>query len=156
MRRRIEPNRQGLTLIEIIIAISIGSIIFLATALIMVPVQKSWDRTMMRANVQRNASFAMLAMKRSIITGTRVELDADGEVLTVHRDTGWIKFRYEPTEKTLLYQFEGQDEQTLVLGTVEAANFYVNNNSVTVNIELEKDGYVARLLTTTTMRNYKT
>jgi prepilin-type N-terminal cleavage/methylation domain-containing protein len=153
--RTTQANRAGLTLIEIMVALGIGSIIFLATALIMVPVQRSWDRTMHLADVQRDASVAMLAMKRSIRIATRAELDNDGFGVKIYRNTGWIRFWYEPQQKNLRYQFEGQDEQMLLHGIVENMTFGVANGSVTVNIVLNKDSCTARLATTTTMRNYK-
>ena len=155
MRKIKQANRTGLTLREIIAALSIGVIAFLATSLIFVSAQKSWERTMEHANIQKEASFAMLAMKRSIRIGTQAKLDDNGLGFKIYRSTGWIRFWYEPEQKNLRYQFEGQDEQTLLSGIVENATFGVSDNSVTVGIVLNKNSCGARLLSTTTMRNYK-
>jgi prepilin-type N-terminal cleavage/methylation domain-containing protein len=155
MKRITQTNRTGLTLIEMMVALSVGCVFFLATSFIIVAGQRSWDRTLQQATVQRDVSFAMLTMKRSIVAATKTELDTDDLGIKVYRSTGWIRYWFEPEKKNLRYQVEGQDEQMLIIGSVQNATFDVSGKSVTVSIELKQNSCEAHLLTTTTMRNYK-
>jgi len=156
MRKITHAARTGLTLIEIMVALSLSLVVFLGTTFIIVAGQKSWDRTLEQATVQRDASFAMLTIKHSLRSATGAELDKEGVGIKIHRSTGWIRFWYEPEQKTLRYQSEGQDEEQVLLeGIVDSMDFDVVGKSVTVDITLQKNSCSARLSSKTTMRNYK-
>lgn len=55
-----------MTLMEMMLALIAACIVLLATAVIAVFGQKSWDRTLQQVNLQRDASYAMLKMEESI------------------------------------------------------------------------------------------
>lgn len=157
MHRITKKNRSGLTLPEIIIALTAGLIVFLATATILVFGQKSWNREWNQTNLQRDAAHAMLKMKQSIRNGNKAELEDDGAGVKIYYTGGWIRFYSVSNQKDLRYQLEGEDEQTLLDGVVDSATFEVDpttQKTVKVDIRLQDGGCKAGLLTTTMMRNY--
>jgi hypothetical protein len=157
MNRLTIKNRAGLTLPEIIIALTASLIVFLATGTILVFGQKCWNREWTQTNLQRDAAHAMLKMKQSIRNGTRAELEEDGTGVKIYYTGGWIRFYSVSLQKDLRYQLDGEDERTLLDGVVENATFDVDTTTqktVTVDIRLQDGLCKAGLLSTTMMRNY--
>jgi len=144
-------------LIELMVAIGVAGIVFLATALVLVFGQKSLNRGWQQANLQRDASYAMLKVKQLTRSGNRAEIDEDGQGVKIYHNTGWVRFWFVPAHKDLRYQLEGEQEHTLLDGVVDAATFEVDSTThktVTVGFELEDGGCETRLSSTTFMRNY--
>ena len=162
MQKKIAKNRAlgkprraaGFTLMELVIAFSAACIVFFAMATIMVFGQRSLNRGLEQVNLQRDTSYAMLKMKQSIRGATQATLDADGNGVKIYHSAGWIRFWFVPGQKDLLYQLEGEDEQTLLDGVVENVVFNVTGSKITIDLNLEKNNYQTRLLSTTMMRNY--
>jgi hypothetical protein len=149
----------GLTLIEMVVAFSAALIVFFATGIMMVFGQRSLNHGWEQANLQRNASYAMLRIKQSIRAGTLAQLDEDGRGVKVYRPAGWIRFWFVPAQRDLRYQLEGEEERTLLDNMVESMTFEIDSDShktVTVGLELQKDNCEARILSTTLLRNYGT
>jgi type II secretory pathway pseudopilin PulG len=152
-----KTNKAGFTIMELIVALAAACIIVFAAGIVLVFGQRSWDRGLEQAGVQRDASFAMLRMKQSISAGRSVALDADGMGVKIFNSTGWIKYRFYPGQKDLRYQIDGQSEQTLLGGIVRNAAFDVDPNThkmVIIDIELQKHISQTRLSSKTMMRNY--
>ena len=157
MSKMTPTNRTGFTLIELVAAVAVGLIVMMGTTLLLALAQKSWNREWDQANLQRDVSLAMLKVKQSIRNGTTAQLDADGHGVKIYHTAGWIRFWFVPAQKTLLYQLEGEAQQTLLNGTVQNATFVVdttNHKTVTVGLELQKGACEAQLSSTTMMRNY--
>lgn len=157
MSKMTTTNRTGLTLVELMVALTAGLIVMLGTTSLLAIAQKSWNREWEQANLQRDASHAMLKVKQSIRNGTQAALDADGHGVKIYHTAKWIRFWFVPTQKDLRYQIEGEAEQTLLDGVVENATFEVDaatNKAVTVGIELQKGHSEAQFSSTTMMRNY--
>jgi Tfp pilus assembly protein PilW len=165
MHRLTQTNRAGLTLIETMIALIAACIVLLATAIIMVFGQKSWSRTLQQANLQRDASYAMLKMEESIRgASTKDPPDAGGTGEKVYNNAGWIHFWFVPAQMNLEYQLNGQSEKTLLAGIVKNATFsdpnkYVDpnidpNKAVVIDLWLQKGDCNIQLRSTTMMRNY--
>lgn len=147
----------GLTMIEMLVAIAAASIVILATAIILVFGQESYNRNWQQATLQRDAAYTMLRIKQSIRNATSSQLDADQLGIKIFRPTGWIRFRYESGQHDLRYQLEGEEERTLLDGTVSNATFDINpsnHKTVNVSIELAKGYCTAKMTSTTLMRNY--
>lgn len=151
-------SRAGLTLIEMIVALGAACIILLAMSSILVFGQKSWNRTLQQAALQRDASYAILKMARSIRAGTTAQPpDESGQSVKVFNDAGWTLFWFDPSQNQLRYQLEGEQEQTLLDGIVEDATFVVDpntNRTVTIDLELKDGTCETRLSSTVLMRNY--
>jgi hypothetical protein len=141
------------------VAIGIACIVLLAIAVVIVGGQRSMDRTLQQANIQRDASRTMLKMKHFIRSATKAEVNPDGNEMTIYSSSGWIRFRFVPAQKDLLCQLEGEEEHTLLDGVVNSATFEidpVNNKTMNVEFELNNRGSEIQLLSTTMMRNHKT
>jgi type II secretory pathway pseudopilin PulG len=161
MRKRINiktlrktKGQAGFTLIELIIAFSTASIVFLAAATILVFGQRSLSRTWQQANLQREASLTTLKIKQSIRGATSAVLDEDENGVTIYHAAGWIRFWFLQGQKDLLYQLQDEEEQTLLDGVVEQANFDVDESKVTVGLELDDGDCQTQISSTTVMRNY--
>jgi len=151
-----KTKKRGFTIIELLVAAASVCIVVLAAGIILVFGQRSWDRGLEQAGLQRDASFAMLKMKQSISAGRGAVLDDDGMGVKIINSTGWIRYCFVSGEKDLRYQIEGQDEQTLLDGIVQNAAFDVDPNThkmVLVDIELQKHSSQTRLSSKTMMRN---
>lgn len=159
MRKISRKNRAGITLAEIIVTLLVASIVISATAVILIIGQNSLERGWKQVNVHRDAAYSITRIKHAIRCATNAELEEGGNILKIYNGPGWIKYKYVPGQKNLLCQFEGEDEQIIIDGIVESATFVidpVNNNAITVNIQLKKDDYEVTLSSTTMMRNYGT
>jgi type II secretory pathway pseudopilin PulG len=162
MRKKYAKNRTlgkprraaGFTLIELIVAFSMACVVFFAAATILVFGQRSLNRGWEQANLQRDASYAMLKMKQPIRSAIGATLDGDGNGVKIFHTAGWIRFWWLPGPKDLLYQLEGEDQQLLLDGVAKQVYFTVGGNKVTIDLNLEKNNYQTRLLSTTMMRNY--
>jgi type II secretory pathway component PulJ len=141
---------------EIMVALGIGSIVLLAIAVVLVGGQRTLDRTLQQANLQRDASRAMLQIKQCIRFATSATTNSDGNEVTIQSTGGWAKFRFIQAQKDLRYQLEGEDEQTLLDGIVENAAFEIDpatGKMITVDLKLQNNGYETRISSTTMMRN---
>lgn len=157
MKKTKKSGRPGLTLIELLVAAAAACIVIIAAAIVLVFGQKSWNYGLQQANLQRDASFAMLKMKQSISSGTKAQLDDDSLGVKIFQTSGWTRYWFVPGENDLRFQIEGQEEQTLLDGIVEDASFEIDPNTskmVLVEIELQKNGSQARLFSQTMMRNF--
>ncbi|MGA2093295.1 MAG: prepilin-type N-terminal cleavage/methylation domain-containing protein [Sedimentisphaerales bacterium] len=150
-------RRFGLTLVEMLVALAAASIVILATAIVLVFGQRSYNRSWQQANLQRDAAYTMLRIKQSIRNATSAQLDADELGIKIFRPTGWIRFRYEPGQNDLRYQLEDEEERTLLDGKVSDVTFEIDASShktVTVGLELTQGNCTAKMTSTTLMRNF--
>jgi prepilin-type N-terminal cleavage/methylation domain-containing protein len=157
MRKLTQTNRTGLTLIEMMIALAAACIVVLTTATILVFGQKSWNRTLQQASLQKDAAQAMLEMRLLIRSASDVRIGGNGREMTIDPNTEWIRFRFIPEQRDLVYQRKARSEQMLLDGIVEGVTFNVDPNThrtVTVDLQLRSGSSDIRLLSTTMMRNY--
>jgi prepilin-type N-terminal cleavage/methylation domain-containing protein len=156
MHRLIQANRGGLTLIEMMVALVAACIVLLAMSTIMVFGQKSLNRTMQQANLQRDASCAMLQMESSIRNAAGVNIDTGSQGMTIDPNANWIRFWFVPAQKNLKYQLKTRPEQTLLKGVVDVVTFNMDPNTqkaVVLDIQLHNGDCEARMVSTTMMRN---
>jgi type II secretory pathway component PulJ len=159
MQKIMIKKRAGLTLLEMMVALCIGLIVLMTIAIILLGGQRSMDRTLQQANLQRDASQTMLKMKHFIRTAASAEVNPDANELTIYYAGGWAKFRFIRTQKDLRFQLEGEEEQTLLDGIVDSTAFEIdpaNNKAVNVELQLQNGAGEIRLLSTTMMRNHIT
>ena len=152
-------RRSGLTLVEMLVALAAASIVIIATAIVLVFGQQSYNRSWQQANLQRDAANTMLRIKQSIRNATNTQLDEDEMGIKIFRPTGWIRFRFEQGQNDLRYQLEGEEERTLLDGKVSDATFEIDpstHKTVTVGLELTQGYCTTKMTSTTLMRNYGT
>jgi len=144
-------SQKGFTLIELMTAIATGTIVVLATGIVIVIGQTSWNQTWKKVNLQRDASYAMLRMSQSIKAATSAAADPNGATLNINN--GNIIFSYVEDTNDLQCQLGGQS-QTIINGKVEDLQFNVAGNKVTIDLRLEEDNAQAHFVSTVMMRNY--
>ena len=85
-------RQKGFTLIELTIAIFTGTIVIVATGMILFFGQRTWNSTWDRTNLQRDASYAMLRMTRDIQAGASAQVEDSGKALKIFNGGDWVKF----------------------------------------------------------------
>ncbi len=146
--------RKGLTLIELTIAILTSSIVILATGMVIVLGQSSWNETWQRVTLQRDASYAMLLMSQSIKKASSVSADPNGKNITITSAGNTTKFAWN-SGNDLLRRWEGAGSPSTIIDDVQSLQFNVDDVNGTVRIDLRlQDGDVQTyLLSTVMMRN---
>jgi type II secretory pathway component PulJ len=153
--------QKGLTLIELMIAAMAAAIVILASSMVIVSGQNSWSRAWKDVTLQRDASYAMLVMARSIQSATDANFSADGRTLYIPKqsDPNVITFSYMADTNNLQLQAGGAT-QNLVIGEVNNLQFSYDTagsstkNAVKIDLSLKKDYSQAHFISTVMMRNY--
>jgi len=151
MKRKVQ---KGFTIIELMIGIITGTIVILAAGMILFYGQKSWNNIWKRANLQRDASYAMQRMSLPIKAGMNAELEGGGSAIKIYRATDWIRFFLEQENNNLKCEIEGGGPQTIINGKMEALQFNVTGNTVTIDLKLREDNLQTHFASTVMMRNY--
>ena len=163
MKRKVQ---KGFTLIELTIAMLIGAIVILAAGMILFYGQKSWNNTWKRANLQRDASYAMLSISRPIKAGTSAQVEGNGEGLRIYNDKEgvWRRFFVQPAAKNLMLKSEiveiveivgdNSISKTILDDKVEALQFNVTGTAVRIELKLREDNLQTHFASTVMMRNY--
>ncbi len=148
-------SQKGFTLVELMIAMTAGTILVLVAGMVLVVGQTSWNNAWKRVNLQRDASYAMLVMNRSIRAATSAAVDANGgTALTTYGTGNKVKFSRMAGTHNLQCQIEAQP-QTLISDKVDYLHFDVNEprHTVTINLGLKKDDAQTYFESTVMMRN---
>jgi len=156
MKRKV---RKGFTLIELTIAMFTGTIVIVAAGMILFFGQKTWNSTWDRANLQRDASYAMLSISRPIKAGTSAQVEGNGEGLRIYNDNegSWKRFFVVPGASKLTLKGEivgGNSSETIIDDKVEALQFNVTGNTVSIELKLRENNLQTHFASTVMMRNY--
>ena len=157
MKRKVQ---KGFTLIELTIAMLIGAIVILAAGMILFYGQKSWNNTWKRANLQRDASYAMLSISRPIKAGTSAQVEGNGEGLRIYNDKEglWRRFFVQSASNNLMLKSEivgdNSISKTILDDKVEALQFNVTGTTVSIDLKLREDNLQTHFASTVMMRNY--
>ena len=154
-------RQKGFTLIELIIAMFTGTIVIVATGMILFFGQKTWNSTWDRTNLQRDASYAMLRMTRDIKAGTSAQVESNGDGLKIFNGGDWVRFFTASGAKMLTLKREtgGVSYQTALSGivledNVEAVKFNVIGSTVTIDFKMKEYNLETHFASTVMMRNY--
>ena len=82
---RVQKDNRGITLIELIIAIAISTIIVGAATFLLSTAQKNYSSASATIDLQSEAQILMDQMGTWIMEGNRVEVNAAGDKLTVYQ-----------------------------------------------------------------------
>lgn len=146
--------QKGFTLVEVIMAAVIGAIVILASGTVLVTSHTFLDRGIEKANLQRDASYAMLRISRSIKAGRSAELESDGKAIKIYRDADWIRFFLDENSSDLKCEIEGEEPQSVITDNVEDLQFNLEGNKVTIDLRLNDDNSQNHFVLTVMMRNY--
>ena len=145
--------QKGFTLIELISAVLITLIMLLAAGTVLATSHNSWNIAWRKANLQRDASYAMLKMSHHIKAGTLAETEDNGTAIKIYKNTGdWIRFFLE--QDNLKYELKEQAPETIISGSVEILDFDVDSNKATINLMLKKGNFATSLVSEIMLRNY--
>jgi prepilin-type N-terminal cleavage/methylation domain-containing protein len=149
-------SQKGFTLIELMVSMMTSAILILSAGIVLVIGQTSWDEAWKKSSLQRDASYAMLRMSRSIQDANSAAVDANGGMtLRIVNGTGnIIKFSRMTGTHNLQYQIG--TKQTLINDKVDYLHFDVNapRHTVTINLGLKQDDAQTYFDSTVMMRNY--
>ena len=149
-------SQKGLTLIELMIAIVAGTILVLAAGIVLFIGHTSWNKAWKKVNLQREASYAMLSMSRSVKAATSAQVEDDGKAVVIYGDGDSIRFSHvvDANDNDLTYQIGLEQPQTIINGKVEYLQFNVQGNKVTIDLKLKEDDVQTHFVSTVMMRNY--
>jgi len=149
-------RQKGFTLVELIIAMFTGTIVIVAAGMILFFGQRTWSNTWDRTNLQRDASYAMLRMVRDIKAGASAQEEDSGNALKVFQGGDWVRYSTVSGGSMLALRREtgGGSSDTVIEDSVEAVQFNVTGNTVTIDFKMKKYNLETHLASTVMMRNY--
>jgi prepilin-type N-terminal cleavage/methylation domain-containing protein len=149
-------RQKGFTLIELVIAMFTSAIVIVAAGMILFFGQKTWNSTWDRANLQRDASYAMLRMTHDIQAGISAQVESNGEGLKIFKAGDWVRYfvASEPSKLALKSETEGGSSETIIEDNLEAVRFNVTGNTVAIDLKLKDDNLETHFASTVMMRNY--
>ena len=149
-------RQKGFTLIELIIAIFAGIIVLVAAGMILFFGQRTWNSTWDRVDLQRDASYAMNRMSRDIKAGVSAQVESNGEGLKIFNGGDWVRFFTVSGGSMLALKREtgGGSSETVIEDSVEAVQFNVTGNTVTIDFKMKEYNLETHFASTVMMRNY--
>ena len=153
-------TQKGFTLVEVMVGTVAGAIVLLAAGTALVAGQTFWNKAWAKANLQRDASYAVLRISRSIRAGNSATVEDDGTALRIYTEGGWIRFSAVPDTKGLRLDYGNKGSETIhsfetiLNGNLEDLEFTVEANRVGIDLKVKKDNLQNDFLSTVMMRNY--
>ncbi|MDD5328029.1 MAG: type II secretion system protein [Phycisphaerae bacterium] len=146
-------SQKGFTLLELMIAMMVSAIVILAVGVVLFTGQGFWNEAWKKVNLQRDASYVMLRMSNSIKSATSAQTESAGSALRIFGGSGGDVVFSKVGPNELRYQI-GQQPQTVISDKLEALQFNVQGNEVTIDLKLKQDESQAHFVSTVMMRNY--
>lgn len=148
-------KQSGFSLIEVVIAMGISTIVLLAVGGVLASSHTRWNNTWGKVNLQQDGSYVMLELSKAIKEAASATVENDGkQILIYDADGSWVEYTFNSDTGSLEYEVEGQSTQTLIDGYVEDLRFTVEDNKVGIDLELKIDDQEVHLDSTVQMRNY--
>ena len=147
-------KRNGFTLIELMTGMVAGMIVLLAAGSVLIVGNRYWDKAWDRVHLQRDGSYAMLKIGRSIRGGISAELESGGKGIKIYRQTNWIRFFLDGGNNDLKCEIEGGTPQTVVESNIADIEFTLDANRVDIGLKLGKDNFHNHFVSSVMMRNY--
>jgi len=149
-------RQRGFTLVELMVATLASIILVLATGMLMSIGHNNWNAAWKRANLQRDASYAMLRMSRPIRAGTSAQVEDNGAGLRIYTEGSWMRFFVAPgvSKLTLKSEIGTNTPETILDDKVEDLQFNVTGNTVKIDLKLKEDDLQTHFVSTIMMRNY--
>jgi Tfp pilus assembly protein PilW len=151
-------NRQGATLVELLVVVVITMIVLLSVGSGLVAGNRCWNEAWKKVNLQRDASYAMNIISRPVKEATSVTVPEDDDsVLTIDNYGGGrttFSLASDTPETNRLQRQFAESNPHKIIGNVEDIVFNVDGNRVRIFIRLKQDDLEVALASTVMMRNY--
>ena len=148
-------KRKGFTLMEVVTAMGISTIVILAGGAVLVASHTRWNKAWDDVNLQRDASYTMLELTQSIRAGAAATLESNGRAIRIYdRDGNWELFYLGNGDDNVKYEIEGQSPRTIIDRNLAGLLFNIEGNKVTIDLRLKKYNQQVNLVSTILMRNY--
>lgn len=149
-------RQKGFTLLELTITTLTGAIVIVAAGIILFFGQRTWNSTWDRANLQRDASYAMLRITKDIKAAASAQVEESGKALKVFNGTDWVRFFTESGGSmfTLKRQTSAGGSETVLEDNMEDVLFTVTGSTVTIDLKLKDYNLGTHFASTVMMRNY--
>jgi hypothetical protein len=129
------------------------AIVILATGTILVASQNFLNAAGQKARLQRDASYAIVAMSHAIRPAGSATVADDGGTVIIHGEGGWVKFASADGIKGIIREVQGQDRDVLLVGTVQNLQFTVQGDVVSIDLKLENGQFENHIIASVMMRN---
>jgi Tfp pilus assembly protein PilW len=146
-------RQKGLALIELMMASVAATIVVVAAGTILFVGHTYWNKAWTKANLQRDASYAMLRMSRLIRAAKSAQPDSDGKALTINTEAGQTRFFTVAEDEKLTLKAE-TDVVTSMNDKVQDLQFNVDGNKVTIDLTLKEGDLQTHSVSTVMVRNY--
>lgn len=148
-------KQEGFTLIEVVVAMGISLIVVLAVGAGMAASHTRWNSAWEKVTLQRDASYVMLRLSRSIKEGASATVENKGKAVRIYdTDGSWVRFIFDSDAGQIQCEFPEQSTESVVDSYVEEVVFDVEDNRVGIDLVLKKDDQEIHLDSTVHMRNY--
>jgi len=140
---------------EVVTAMSISTIVIMAGGAVLVASHTRWNKAWDDVNLQRDASYTMHELTRSIRACAAATVESNGTAIRIYDSDGaWELFSLGSGADNIQYEIEGQSPRTVIDRNLEGLQFNVESNRVTIDLKLKKDNQQINLVSTVLMRNY--
>ena len=127
-------GERGFTLVELMIAAFLSTIVMFAIGTMLVTKQRYWDRTSAKLTMIREASAAMGRMSRELRTAKRDSVFVYGDSVQIWKNGACVRFRREGADLVLR---EGASAVYLVDNTLDSLYFsYAFSDSSAIGVHL--------------------
>jgi len=147
-------TKKGFTIVELLMSLTVSSVLILSAGVVLIGGHNMWNRGLKRANLQRDASFAMLKINRLIREGNSAVLEDEGSSIKITKESNWIRFYHDQNVDSLMLEVQDQDPVAIVEGTVNKLEFQMQPKIITLTLSLKEDDYKIDYISTVMMRNY--
>ena len=148
-------RQNGFTLIELMVASIIGSIVILGVGMMLTTGLIFWQKAWQKANLQRDASYALQRISRSLKSANAAEMQNGGKAIKIYQQADEIEIFLDEASSDLKYQLNGGQPQIILEGNVKVLGFILEVNKVRIDLELQEDNFETHVVSTVMMRNYE-
>ena len=147
-------QQKGSALLEVLIVIMIGLIVLSAAGTVVFSGQTSWNKGWSKANLQRDGSYVMNNLARSIRGGSSANVEADGKAIKIYNGKPWTRLSAESTSLTRETDLEAPQKVIEYKSEVEDVQFNVVGNKVEIRLTMKDGNLQMHFASTVMMRNY--
>ena len=120
-------KKKGLTIIELMLALAIGTVFIVIVGLIHTTALNLWSRGNDRVFLQEESSFIFTYLEKPIREASGADVEDDGKSLVLTKEIlegnpGWIK-RFYQDGNSLKYKVDEEEIETLISGRLQSIAF---------------------------------